>query len=110
MKGDDVAEAATPAAWPRTSCILTSVASLYFLSSPILGHMGPPRPCLVAGAILALSALMFFYKPSQRRGWGTLAVLTSTVALLLGAEAILPAIVGVTGGVTGAMWHEERSD
>ncbi len=52
---------------------------------------------------------MLFYKPAQRRGWGTLTVLTSTVALLLGAGAIPPAILGVTGGVTAAMWNEDRS-
>ncbi len=97
------------AAWPRVPCLLTTVASGWFLSSPVLGHMGPPRPCLVAGSILALSAFMLFYKPAQRRGWGTLTVLTSTVALLLGAGAIPPAILGVTGGVTAAMWNEDRS-
>lgn len=100
---------AAHAAWPRVPCVLTSLASVWFLSSPIFGHMGPPRPCLVAGGILALSAFMLFHKPSQRRGWGTLATLTSTVALLLGAGAIPPAGIGIIGGVTGALWNEERS-
>lgn len=94
--------------WPSGSSILILVASVWLLSGPVFGHMGPPWPCLLAGASLALCAFMLYRKPESRLGWGTLATCIAGLTLFLGAGAIIPALIGIVGGVSAAMWKPKN--
>ena len=92
--------------WPRLAGGMTALASLWFLASPLLGHMGPPRPCIVVGGVLGVCAFMFAYRPAARRGWAVIAAATSVLALFLGAGAIPPAGLGLVGAVVAVVWNE----
>lgn len=89
---------------PVAAVVLTAASSAWLLSGPVLGHMGPPWPCIIAGLVLLLCTTMLAIKPVKTKAWGTLAALTGALTLLLGAGAIVPAFLGVAGGVWATVW------
>lgn len=82
----------------KAGLLLSAVAGLWLLFGPILGHMGPPWPCFVAGFGVLASLGMAWRRPRQRRGWAVLVLVVSTTILLIGMGAVPPAGLGIVGG------------
>lgn len=88
----------------KAGVTLALVAGFWLAAAPVLGHMGPPWPCLALGVAILASLLMAWKLPRQRRGWSVLVIIFSACAFLLGMSGIVPGIVGFVGGVLLIEW------
>jgi hypothetical protein len=77
---------------------ISLAAAVWMLLAPVLGHMGPPWPCAIAGALIVVCSGMALYRPTQHAGWGVLIVAVSAAVMLLGSGGILPGLLGALGG------------
>lgn len=93
--------------WPIAASVLAFIAGLWMVLSPLLGHMGPPWPCVVAGAVVIAGAAMLHQRPAQHTGWGVTISVVSGGILLLGQGGVLPGIIGVIGGIAAIVWRPE---
>ena len=95
----------------KAGLLLSTAAGAWLTLAPVLGHMGPPWPCFVAGVAILGSLLMTWRRPEQRRGWAVLVMILAVTVLVVGTSGIPPALLGIGGGaflVTGS--SEPQSD
>lgn len=78
--------------------IISLVSAGWLLLAPVMGHMGRPWPCVVAGVAILAGTTMAFRRPDQRSGWGLVVLIAAGFALLLGQGAVVPGLIGVIGG------------
>jgi len=89
---------------PLVASVLIFLAGVWMFSAPLMGHMGPPWPCVFAGAILIAGAVMIHQKPDQHTGWGVVVAVISAAIMLLGRGGIVSGFIGVIGGVAAITW------
>jgi hypothetical protein len=93
-------------AWPKLAVVLIAIAGVWSVLAPLLGHMGPPWPCALAGVILLVAATTLRLRPRQNLGWGVIVVGIGVVTILLGRGGMAPGLTSVVGGLAAIGWHD----
>jgi len=81
----------------KTGLYLLVAAGIWLMSAPLLGHMGPPWPCAIAGAFILLFALLLKVHRTKRLPWTLAALMAALGVLLTGMGGVVPALLGISG-------------
>jgi len=92
--------------WPVLAVVLSAIAGVWSVLAPVLGHMGPPWPCVIAGVVLLIAATMLRLKPFQNVGWGLVIVIVGVGIILLGRGGMVPGLTGFAGGLAAVVWRD----
>ena len=79
--------------------VLAAIAGIWMVLAPVLGHMGPPWPCVAAGVLILVCGAAAVRWAAQRRLIGVITMIVAGGVMLMGSGGILPGAVGVVAGL-----------
>jgi hypothetical protein len=76
-------------------------------------YSGQARPYLgawswfgiLAGLVILAGAVILYSRPAQSRTWGVIILVVSALSLIAGLGGVLPALLGIVGGILALTWQ-----